>query len=52
MAQDMLDDVDGQHDQRDGNITAEEFLSSFKRSFLEPGEGRKCVPAKTWAKPE
>jgi len=32
-------------------ITCEEFLSSFRRSFLEPGEGRKSVPVKKWANP-
>jgi len=51
MAQGMLEDVDGQHDVRDGQITLQEFKSSFQRSFLEPGEGRKFVPVKQWANP-
>ena len=51
MAQEMINDVDGQHDARDGQITCEEFLHSFRRSFLEPGEGRKFVPVKKWANP-
>jgi len=50
MAQGMLDDVDGQHDVRDGQITLQEFKRSFQRSFLEPGEGRSVVPPKEWAK--
>lgn len=50
MAKGMLDDVDGQHDVRDGQITMQEFKRSFSRSFLEPGEGRKFVPPKEWAK--
>jgi len=51
LAQSMLDDVDGQHDASDGQITMQEFKRSFKRSFLEPGEGRKFVPKKEWANP-
>lgn len=51
MAEGMLNDVDGQHDVRDGQITMQEFKRSFQRSFLEPGEGRAFVPPKVWANP-